>query len=115
MLINFCDSAFAIGESQTHTGLRYLKQIKQRSSTEHYGMGNVCLCSISKPYNFLKFDFTGPAHEADHLLAHQEQYRKHRNDKITALHAEGKTLREIANELGVGASTVLRVLNGRKE
>lgn len=32
MLINFADSAFAIGESQTTGGLRYLKQIKQRSS-----------------------------------------------------------------------------------
>jgi hypothetical protein len=28
MLINFCDSSFAIGENQ-ETGLRYLKQIKE--------------------------------------------------------------------------------------
>ena len=28
MLMNFCDSAFAIGESFQKNGLRYLKQIK---------------------------------------------------------------------------------------
>jgi hypothetical protein len=31
MLINFCDSAFAIGKSSNDKDLRYLKQIKQRS------------------------------------------------------------------------------------
>ena len=31
MLINFCDSAFAIGESQQDSGIRYLKQIKARN------------------------------------------------------------------------------------
>ena len=39
MLINFCDSAFAIGKSETVPGLRYLKQIKQRSVAETYGVG----------------------------------------------------------------------------
>jgi RecA-family ATPase len=32
MLINFCDSAFAIGESASNAGVRYLKQIKQRNT-----------------------------------------------------------------------------------
>ncbi|QJD95120.1 AAA family ATPase [Mucilaginibacter robiniae] len=36
MLINFCDSAFAIGESYQEKGLRYLKQIKQRNTHEVY-------------------------------------------------------------------------------
>ena len=52
MLINFADSAFAIGESQTSNGLRYLKQIKQRSGHQIYGAENVCICRMVKPYNF---------------------------------------------------------------
>lgn len=43
LLLNFCDAAMAIGESHTQPGTRYLKQIKQRSATETYGAGNVCL------------------------------------------------------------------------
>ncbi|HWZ36197.1 MAG TPA: AAA family ATPase, partial [Mucilaginibacter sp.] len=57
MLINFADSAFAIGESQTAAGIRYLKQIKQRSGNQIYGPENVCLCRVVKPYNFLHFEF----------------------------------------------------------
>jgi hypothetical protein len=114
MLLNFCDSAFAIGESQTHTGVRYLKQIKQRNGTETYGMANICLGQISKRYNFVEFDFTGFAHETDHLLPYNEQYRKRRDEKIIVLHTQGKSLREIATTVGTGASTVLRVVNEGK-
>ena len=32
MLINFCDSSFAIGESHHDPGVRYLKQIKARNT-----------------------------------------------------------------------------------
>jgi archaellum biogenesis ATPase FlaH len=43
MLINFADSAFAIGQSHSEPGTRYLKQIKQRNQKEEYGETNVCL------------------------------------------------------------------------
>ncbi|RYD87607.1 MAG: hypothetical protein EOP54_28535, partial [Sphingobacteriales bacterium] len=59
MLINFADSAFAIGESQKMAGYRYLKQIKQRSSAEVYGADNVCLCRIERQGGFLGYVFTG--------------------------------------------------------
>lgn len=36
MLINFCDSSFAIGESSKDKSLRYLKQIKVRNSEFKY-------------------------------------------------------------------------------
>lgn len=52
MLINFVDSAFAIGESQTQPGTRYLKQIKQRSTKQHYGPENICLGKIEKVRQF---------------------------------------------------------------
>ena len=52
MLINFCDTAFAIGESHTDPSIRYLKQIKVRNCEFKYDAENVCLCQISKPNKF---------------------------------------------------------------
>jgi hypothetical protein len=46
MLINFCDSSFAIGENQ-ETGLRYLKQIKARNTEIKFDAENVKLCRIN--------------------------------------------------------------------
>jgi hypothetical protein len=52
MLLNFCDSAFAIGLSRMQPGLRYVKQIKQRNSQQLYGAENVCLYEIVNQYRF---------------------------------------------------------------
>ncbi len=75
LLINFADSAFAIGTSNTGAGLCYLKQIKQRNTQQIYGEGNVALCRISKsplsaakPGNFLHFDFEGFDAERPHII-----------------------------------------------
>jgi hypothetical protein len=46
MLINFCDSSFAIGEA-TKKGLRYLKQIKARNTEIKFDAENVKLCRIN--------------------------------------------------------------------
>jgi len=110
MLINFADSAFAIGESQTSNGLRYLKQIKQRSGTQIYGAENVCLCRMVKPCNFLHFEFSGHGHEATHLLHYTEQQRKLTEDRIAQLHSQGHSLRTIAAETGLSHGTVFRVV-----
>jgi hypothetical protein len=110
MLINFADSAFAIGESQTSPGLRYLKQIKQRSGIEVYGANNVGLCRMVKPANFLHFEFIGFGPEAAHLLHYTEQQRKITEERIAELNARGLTLRAIAAETGISFSTVHRVV-----
>jgi hypothetical protein len=110
MLINFADSAFAIGESQTTPDLRYLKQIKQRSGQQIYGYDNVCLCRMVKPYNFLHFEFTGQSPEANHLLHYTEQQRKLTEDRIAQLHNQGKTLRAISAEAGISYATVFRLV-----
>ncbi|MDB5003966.1 MAG: hypothetical protein JWQ34_2191 [Mucilaginibacter sp.] len=110
MLLNFADSAFAIGESQAQTDLRYLKQIKQRSGTQVYGANNVYLCQVLKPYNNLHFEFIGPATEADHLLHFTEQQRKSTEDRIIQLHQQGRTTRQIAAETGRPYTTVFRLV-----
>jgi len=67
MLINFCDSAFAIGESFQDKSTRYLKQIKTRNTENIYDSENVCLCQLEKPHNFLGFEFLDFGSERDHL------------------------------------------------
>ncbi len=110
MLINFADSAFAIGESQTMPGTRYLKQIKQRSGEETYGAQNVCLARITRAAAFLYFDFTGNGNEAHHLLHFTEQARKQLEDHIITLRAQGRTLRNIAEVTNLAYSTVYRTV-----
>ncbi len=110
MLINFADSAFAIGESQTNAGLRYLKQIKQRSGNQVYGADNVYLCRVMKPYNYLHFEFEGTGTEDAHLLHYTEQQRKTTEDRLIALKNKGLTLRAIATETGISYGTVFRLI-----
>ncbi len=110
MLLNFADSAFAIGESQTVTGRRYLKQIKQRNSGQLYGADNVCLCSIIKPTNFLQFAFNGYGCEAEHLLHYTEQHRQSTENRILKLRNQGLSFRQISAETHLSASTVERLL-----
>ena len=48
MLINFTDSAFALGESSRGKDLRYIKQIKQRNCEQVYDRDHVLTCIIRK-------------------------------------------------------------------
>src|SRR5690606_12562596 len=67
MLINFCDSAFAIGESASEPSVRYIKQIKQRNTEQVFHSENIAICKIENPHNFLKFEFEGFGSESEHL------------------------------------------------
>lgn len=72
MLINFCDSSFSIGESSTDKNIRYLKQIKARNTEIIFDTENVCVCQITKPYNFLQFEFLNFGTEREHLKQQSE-------------------------------------------
>jgi uncharacterized protein YerC len=109
MLINFCDSAFAIGESRQTPGLRSLKQVKQRSTLQTYGAENVCLGKIEKTGNFLHFTFNGNSDEALHLQQKTIQDRELMMSKIMELKRQGRTTRQIAGELGLSATTISRI------
>jgi len=89
MLINFCDSSFAIGESQTDKSLRYLKQIKQRNTEQVYDAENVCVCQIDKPHNFLQFEFVDFGTEREHLRQASESDKTELETQIKELlHSE---------------------------
>jgi hypothetical protein len=114
MLINFADSAFAIGESNKWPGYRYLKQIKQRSTRETYGADNVCQCKLERRKSFLQFTFQGTCHELDHLLTSAQQQRDRHADQVARLHAEGLTQRQIAGRLKLGLATVNKMVGWAK-
>jgi DNA-binding NarL/FixJ family response regulator len=115
MLINFADSAFAIGESHREKGLRYLKQVKQRSTTEIYGETNVCLCRITRPLNFLQFDFVGHAAERVHLYRPTQRERELMEAQVLELAKQGLSNRQVAAKLNMGATTVNRIIRANEE
>lgn len=110
MLINFCDSSFAIGESCKERGLRYLKQVKVRNAELKFDSENVYLCQVQKPGNFLHFGFDGLGGEREHLRDLSDGDRESLIARAKQLSAEGKSQREIADILGVSAMTVNRWL-----
>jgi Winged helix-turn-helix DNA-binding len=115
MLINFCDSAFAIGESCREKGLRYLKQVKQRSTSEVYGGDNVCLFRIAKPLNFLQYEFVGYTPESAHLHKPSIRDKELLAGGITELSAQGLSQRQIAARLNVALGTVNRYMKMGEE
>jgi len=109
MLMNFWDSAFAIGKSQKDNSLRYLKQIKQRNTEEIYGNSNVCLYQINKPDLFLKFDFVDYGREWEHLRDQSDEEREQLKDQVKELMQQGKSIRETAAILQISKAKVERI------
>ncbi len=106
MLINFCDSAFAIGESNCDKSLRYIKQIKQRNTEQIYDAENVCVCQIEKPLNFLQFEFLKFGKEWEHLKQYTEKDRESTIEKVKELSKQGRSQRQISVELGISLGAV---------
>lgn len=115
MLMNFCDSAFTIGESHNDKNLRYIKQIKQRNTEQLYGADNVCLFAINKPHNFLQYDFVSYGQEWEHLVTHKDGLKEADILKAVELKQQGKTLREIGRELGVSFQKADRLIKAHKK
>ncbi len=103
MLMNFCDSCFAIGESAQETGLRYIKQIKQRNTELIYDTQNIIVCKIEKDTNFLEFVFTGYENELDHL---KPRNNEEQINEILELKKQGLPNTQIAEKLGISEGTV---------
>jgi len=110
MLIIFCDSSFAIGESSKQPGLRYLKQVKARNTEIIYHTENVLLANVSKQSNFLRFNLHETADETEHLKVLNNKQRDELKEEVKQLSAEGMTHRKIAEKLGISAMSVTRYL-----
>ncbi len=110
MLMNFCDSAFTIGESHSDKSIRYIKQIKVRNTEAIYDAESVALCQICKPNNFLMFEFVGLGSERDHLKQMSDKDWESLTDRVLELYKLGKSLREIGSELNISHMKVSRIL-----
>ncbi|XWN35592.1 MAG: helix-turn-helix domain-containing protein [Roseivirga sp.] len=110
MLINFCDSAFTIGESQQESRVRYLKQIKARSTEVKYHSENVCVCAVKKAWNYLCFEWLRQGAEAEHLRREQEASASSRIEVIASMKEGGMSNVAIAEALGVTETAVRKWL-----
>ena len=110
MIMNFVDSAFAIGNSRQGPNVRYIKQIKARNSAIDYGRDSVLVCHIEKPTNFLRFTIVGTSRETEHLETDNPMAREELLETIKTLYSDGESHREIASEVGVSHTTVGRIV-----
>lgn len=113
MLINFCDSSIAIGESTQEKSFRYLKQIKERNTPKIYNEKNIILCQIEKTHNFLQFEFIGFGTEYEHLKMKSDKEISELESSILSLKETEPNLsvRQIAERLGTNHMKVQRVIN----
>lgn len=115
MLMNFCDSSFAIGESQSDKSMRYLKQIKVRNIAFVYDTDNVVVCQINKPDNFLQFELLDYGEERLHLKQMTDQEHEDRDELILDLHDQGMSYREIAKQVNCNHMKVARIVKAKKK
>lgn len=114
-LYNFFDSVFAIGKSAQDGSLRYVKQLKVRYGTYSYDGDNVIIYEIEKVDCFLQFVHRGYSTKKEHLKQLGDDESTRRDSQILELSRMGKSLREIASQVGCGKSTVGRVIHRSKE
>lgn len=105
-IMNFCDSAFAIGESATEQGFRYIKQIKQRNTECIYHYQNVIVCEIASVDSFLGFRFIKFDDESTHLKIPDSDNLELRDEQISELKKGGLNNSQIARQLGISEGTV---------
>jgi RecA-family ATPase len=114
-LMNFCDSCFAIGESFTDTGVRYIKQIKERNCPKVYDSEKILIYKITKLHSFLDFQFVEYGNEQDHIIPRVKADIVARNEKIIELHKQGYNNCQIAKQSDISEGTVRNVLDQNKD
>ena len=106
MLINFCDSAFAIGESRQDSKIRYIKQIKVRNAENFYDADNVVLFEVRKENCFLQFKFISFGSEQEHLRMADKKDNESRMAEALELQKQGWPNTKIAQHFGVSEGAV---------
>lgn len=114
MLMNFCDSCFALGQSAKDKNLRYLKQIKTRNAAKVYDAENVAVYELSKPNNFLMFTLVHTSYEHEHLKQYSKEDKEVINNQVIELHSKNFTQREIAVKAGISLGSVNKIIKGSR-
>lgn len=106
---NYADSIIAVGNSCEGDGIKYLKQLKSRSSIK---ISEVAVMEIAEePY--LHFEFRDFDNEENHLpkkKVSRSSISPSMGDTVLRLKDEGLTVRGIAEQLGLSKSAVGRFL-----
>ena len=107
-IINFCDSAFALGPSVKGEDVRYIKHIKARQAMKYEEVAEIYLESTPYPH----FVFGEWTDEEEHLKknAKKSKIDEELGGEIMLLLNHGKSIREIANITGTSKSTVHRYI-----
>ena len=108
-LSNFADSVSTIGKSIQGKNIRYIKQVKpSRSSEIIYDSDNVICCEILKQESFLTFSHLSYSTENEHLTIDPTSQKEERKEAARELRKQGKTVREISDQLSIPHATVHR-------
>jgi hypothetical protein len=111
VLSNFADNIFAIGQSKLDPAVRYLKQIKPRSTEMIYDASNVLCFRIAKfDGRFLGFEHYGNSAETVHLADAAGGREWDLIETIKRMSDEGLSVRQIALELKISKTHVHRLL-----
>lgn len=108
-LANFFDSIIAIGNSSKDETLRYVKQVKSRTTRILYGADNVATYTIEKTGNFLGFHYRGTTTEQEHLKEKKEGEMPQEVINVLELLSQGKSMGQVAKELGINKTRIHRI------
>lgn len=116
-LSNLVDSVVAMGRSSKSPSMRYLKQLKVRSSEMEFDQENVILCEIKHYHdredNGVYMSVCGTSVEKDECGAIDID-RDQRNSEIWKLHKQGLSGQQIADRVNLGKSQVNFILQQLK-
>ena len=114
-LINFFDAGIALARSANDCNLRYLKQVKVRTGEFLYDSDNVLILDVNKDDGYLKFDVVGCGREEDHLSVLGGSETANEVIDILTMQRDGMTVRQIAEAMNIGKSTVQRRIEYAKK
>ena len=114
-LINFFDAGIALGKSAKDEGLRYLKQVKVRSSEFKYDSDNVAVYEVKKENGYLHYAYIGTSDEAEHLKQNTKETVLEEIQQILELVEKKVPMRDIAESLGMSLGKVQRRLSKAKK
>lgn len=109
-LYNFFDSVIAIGQSAKDQGIKYVKQVKVRAGEYKYGSDNVIVHEIVSEGGFVHFSVRGFSKEKKHLREPEDSEVSQESINVIDLYRQGKSVREIASELGISKSKAGRIV-----
>lgn len=109
VLTNFVDTSFCIAKSFKDQYLRYIKQVKVRSSDLVYGFDSVKILRLQKSFKgFLGFIEEDIGGEMEHLKRPNEDFWEQKKMDCVSMLKANKTYSEIAKTLGISPGVITK-------